>query len=56
LRDRGYVVANVLNEEIKIVMGMRYFCVIGFYNEADTVESSSILIYSKSKLGLYTQS
>ncbi len=29
---------------------------IGFFNEADTLESSSILIYSHSKAGLYTQS
>ncbi len=56
MRDRGYVVAYVLNGEIKIVTGMRYFRVIGFYHEADTLEFSSILIYSKSKIGLYTQS
>jgi hypothetical protein len=31
------------------------FCAIGFYNEADTFESNSILIYSKSMAGLYIQ-
>jgi len=30
-------------------------CAIGFFNEADTLESSSILIYSESMTGLYTQ-
>ncbi len=29
--------------------------VIGFLNEADTLESSSILIYSELHTGLYTQ-
>jgi len=32
-----------------------FFCAIGFYNEADTLESSSMLIYSQSVAGLYTQ-
>jgi hypothetical protein len=32
------------------------FHAIGFYNEADTLESSSILIYSQAMAGLYTQS
>jgi hypothetical protein len=31
-------------------------CAIGFFNEADTLESSSILTYSHSKAGLYTHS
>ena len=31
------------------------FLAIEFYNEADTLESSSILIYSQSKAGLCTQ-
>jgi len=32
-----------------------YFCAIGFFNEADTLESNSILIYSKLQKRLYTQ-
>ncbi len=31
------------------------FCAIGFFNEAATLESSSILIYSQLQVGLYTQ-
>jgi hypothetical protein len=31
------------------------FHAIGFFNEADTLESSTILIYSKFQMGLYTQ-
>ncbi len=31
------------------------FCIIGLFNEADTLESSSMLIYSEFKTGLYTQ-
>jgi len=31
------------------------FRTIGFFNEADTLESSSILIYSELQTGLYTQ-
>jgi hypothetical protein len=31
-----------------------YFRAIGFFNEADTFESSSILIYSELQMGLYT--
>ncbi len=30
------------------------FCAIGFFNEADTLESSSILIYSQLQTGLCT--
>jgi hypothetical protein len=32
------------------------FHAIGFFNEAETLESSSILIYSDLPTGLYTQS
>jgi hypothetical protein len=32
-----------------------YFCTIGLINEADTLESSSILINSELHAGLYTQ-
>jgi hypothetical protein len=32
------------------------FRAIGFFNEADTLETSSILIYSKLRAVLYTQS
>jgi len=32
-----------------------FFCAIGFYNEADTLKSSSILMYSQSMAGLYAQ-
>ncbi len=31
------------------------FHAIGFFNEADTLESSSILIYSELHAGLFTQ-
>jgi len=31
------------------------FCAIGFYNEADTLESISILIYSNKEQCIYTQ-
>jgi hypothetical protein len=37
---------------------MRYFCyfrAIGFYNEADTLESSSILIYFIQLQNIHTQ-
>jgi len=34
---------------------MLHFQVIGIFNEADTHESTSILIYSKLQMGLYTQ-
>jgi hypothetical protein len=30
------------------------FCEIGFYNEADTLESSSVLIYSQKEQSIYT--
>jgi hypothetical protein len=30
------------------------FCAVGFFNEADTLESSSILIYLQSMAGFYT--
>ncbi len=32
-----------------------FFCAIGFFNEADTLESSSILIYSELHASLYTK-
>jgi hypothetical protein len=32
-----------------------YFCAIAFFNEADTLESSSILIYSLQEQSIYTQ-
>ncbi len=32
-----------------------HFRAIGFFNEADTLESSSLLIYSESHTSLYTQ-
>jgi hypothetical protein len=31
------------------------FRTIGYFSEADTFESSSILIYSQLRMGLYTQ-
>ena len=31
------------------------FCAIGFFSEADILESSSILIYSELQAGLYKQ-
>jgi len=31
------------------------FHAIGFFNEADTLESSSILIYSQLQMGFYTE-
>jgi hypothetical protein len=34
---------------------MKIFCAIGFFNEADIPESSSILIYSLQKQSIYTQ-
>ncbi len=34
---------------------IKSFCTIGVFNEADTLESSSILIYSQSMTGLYSQ-
>ncbi len=33
---------------------MYLFCATGFFNEADTLESSSKLIYSQLQTGLYT--
>ncbi len=33
----------------------KYFCAIGVFNEADTLESSAILIYSQLQMGLYAQ-
>ncbi len=32
-----------------------FFCAIGFFNEADMLESSSMLIYSQLQMGLYTE-
>jgi len=37
------------------VITQKHFCAIGVFNEADTLESSSILIYSHPKKRLYTQ-
>ncbi len=34
---------------------LQMFHAIGFFNEADTFESSSVLIYSELLTGLYTQ-
>jgi len=34
---------------------MIFWCKIGFFKEADTLESSSMLIYSELQMGLYTQ-
>ncbi len=31
------------------------FCAVGFFNEADTLESSSLLIYTEIQTDLYTQ-
>jgi hypothetical protein len=36
-------------------MHLEYFHAIGFFNEADTLETSSVLFYSQSMSGLYTQ-
>jgi len=36
-------------------MKKKYFRANGVFNEADTLESSSILIYSESHMSLYTQ-
>jgi hypothetical protein len=36
-------------------MKKKYFRANGVFNEADTLESSSLLIYSESQIGLYTQ-
>ncbi len=41
--------------EEQLPMWSLMFCAIGFFNEADTLGSSSILIYSKLLMGLYTQ-
>ncbi len=38
-----------------ITYQLKDFRAIGFFNEADTLEFSSILIYSQSMAGLYTQ-
>jgi len=32
-----------------------FFCAIGFFNKADTLESSSILIYYYQEQSIYTQ-
>ncbi len=34
---------------------LKAHCYIGFYNAADTLESSSILIYSHKKQSVYSQ-
>ncbi len=36
-------------------LGCDLFHEIGFFNESDTLESCSILIYSQLEMGLYTQ-
>ncbi len=36
-------------------MLIKLFCAIGFFNEADKPESSSILIYSQLQTGFHTQ-
>jgi hypothetical protein len=38
-----------------LCVSMQYFRAIGFFNEADTLESNSILIYLKQWTSLYTR-
>ncbi len=38
---------------MQIVINLQLFCAVGFVNEADTFESSSILIYSELQTGLF---
>ncbi len=42
----------MLTQDISVL----HFRAIGFFNEADTLESSSILIYSFQEQSIYTQS
>ncbi len=42
----------MLTQDISVL----YFRAIGFFNEADTLESSSMLIYSFQEQSIYTQS
>jgi hypothetical protein len=54
--DPGVVInslAKLLQQ--KYVFQLDLFRAIGFYNEADTLEFSSILIYSTSEQSIYTQ-
>jgi len=49
---------DAILEEVDVkVMGknVKIFHAIGFYNEADTLESSSILIYQFHRQSIYTQ-
>ena len=47
-------IARSLSVE-KIHCWLILFCATGFFSEADTLESTSILIYLALKTGLYTQ-
>jgi hypothetical protein len=47
----SFVLSNVVLLNIALIN----FRAIEFFNEADTLESSSILIYSELHAGLYTQ-
>jgi hypothetical protein len=40
---------------VSLKVSKSIFCAIVFFNEADILESSSILIYSQIHMGLYTQ-
>ncbi len=49
-----YLLTHLLSK-LKCFPLERFFVQMGFFNEADTLESSSILIYSQSMVGLHTQ-
>ncbi len=41
--------------KLRLFKNATIFCVIVFINEADTLHSSLVLIYSEIQMGLYTQ-
>ena len=52
--NRNYI-QNFSALKVSFKMEYQLFCAMGFFNEADTLESSSILIYSHFRQSLYTQ-
>jgi hypothetical protein len=58
MKSQEYGLYNLLQNSNFIIIQLPKFlirfCPIGFFNGADTLESSSILIYSKLLTGLFT--
>ncbi len=51
----SFFIRNFILLSFLVLLSITMFRAIGFYSEADTLESSSIPIYSQKKQSIYTQ-